>query len=344
MALFFCPSHLQNIGGPGPSPGAASGPSGGPGPPAPCAPLPGLCAGLLRCARPCPPPPGFAPPRRPLPLGFASLAAGPALAVRGFGPRPGPPGRFRAAPLRPSLRWPRPVGAGPRPSLGASLPPAAAPAPPPFPVGLGRRARFASPARVLRLALRPRGLLLSALLCSWRGAAPCAAPALAGPPLPARPCGAASPSLLRAGGPPPPLRGGFLAAPRPPGALGPPPFSLSLKEQIGHCVNSRNTAGAMIEIAPDLLQVSILRHEPHSVHLPHGMCPNILLQAKRPGCPLDIRPDRLTRLVRPWFSARESPHGSGLCPNCLQKGPRKPVAAFFACLALCIPPRPYKAL
>ena len=192
VALFFCPSRRQNIGGPGPSPGAASGPSGGPGPPAPCAPLPGLCAGLLRCARPCPPPPGFAPPRRPLPLGFASLAAGPALAVRGFGPRPGPPGRFRAAPLRPSLRWPRPVGAGPRPSLGASLPPAAAPAPPPFPVGLGRRARFASPARVLRLALRPRGLLLSALLCSWRGAAPCAAPALAGPPLPARPCGAAS--------------------------------------------------------------------------------------------------------------------------------------------------------
>ena len=195
---------MGRCGRPGPRP---AGPSvrRGPGPPAPCAPLPGLCAGLLRCARPCPPPPGFAPPRRPLPLGFASLAAGPALAVRGFGPRPGPPGRFRAAPLRPSLRWPRPVGAGPRPSLGASLPPAAAPAPPPFPVGLGRRARFASPARVLRLALRPRGLLLSALLCSWRGAAPCAAPALAGPP----PSG-------------PPLRGGFALAPPRRGAAAAP--------------------------------------------------------------------------------------------------------------------------
>lgn len=171
------------------------------------------------------------------------LAGGGARSGRpGLRPASRPSGPVRAAPLRPSLRWPRPVGAGPRPSLGASLPPAAAPAPPPFPVGLGRRARFASPARVLRLALRPRGLLLSSLLCSWRGAAPCAAPALAGPPLPARPCGAASPSLLRAGGPPPPLRGGFLAAPRPPGALGPPPFSLSLKEQIGHCVNSRDTA------------------------------------------------------------------------------------------------------
>jgi hypothetical protein len=209
VALFFCPSHRQNIGGPGPSPGAASGPSGGPGPPAPCSPLPGLCAGLLRCARPCPPPPGFAPPRRPLPLGSASLAAGPALAVRGFGPRPGPP--VRSAPLR---FVPRSAGLGlsARGLARRSGPPSPPPPRlrrPPFPLvwGGGRgsprpRGSFALPsaraASCCRPCFAPGAARPPARLRLWRG--PPFRPAPAGRLRPRssapggrrRPCGAAS--------------------------------------------------------------------------------------------------------------------------------------------------------
>lgn len=126
-----------------------------------------------------------------------SLAAGPAW-PSGASARVPRLARFRApSPGRspPRLRWPRPVGAVARPSLGASFPPAAAP----------RRPCWA---------------------LAWAAGAVPAPPRLPAPcPLPARPsCGrpcsapgaAWSVARLAAGGSPPPgppLRGGFALAP-----------------------------------------------------------------------------------------------------------------------------------
>lgn len=198
MALFFCHSRRQNIGGPGPSPGAASGPSGGPGPPAPCAPPSGLCAGLLRCARPCPPPSGVAPPRRLLPLGFASLAAGPALAVRGCGPRPALP--RGSAPLRR-------VGSRPG-SVGLGLPAR----------GLARRSGPPSPPPPRpRRPCGPSVWAAGAVRLARAGPAPCPPPGR--PPLVGLPPLRARLGPLRGsvsgGSPPsgPPLRGGYALAP-----------------------------------------------------------------------------------------------------------------------------------
>lgn len=154
---------------------------------------------------------------RPLPRPFGAAGRGAPSAVRGFVPRPGP--WARSAPLR---------RVGPRPgSVGLGLPArgrarrSGPPSPPPprraarAALGVWGGGRGPGPlAPVLCLALRPRGLpavglaSLRARLGPWRGVP------LAGPPLPARPCGAASPSLLRAGGRAPPcgrLSGRFAA-------------------------------------------------------------------------------------------------------------------------------------
>lgn len=173
-------------------------PAGGPAPLAPCAvgppalPVRVASCGVLGPVRPLPAsrlPAAFcrsASPRwRRGPLWPSGAAA--RAPARGAVPR-----RF-ASSLAPLALA---VGAGPRPSLGASFPPAAAPSPPPWPFGLGRRARSASLARVLCLALRPLGLAARAL-ASLR--------ARLGP---LRGCGSG-------GAPPPgpPLRGGFALAP-----------------------------------------------------------------------------------------------------------------------------------
>lgn len=160
--------------------------------------------------------------RRASPPPFAArlrLAGGGARFGRpGLRPASRAPARFRASPpgrFPPRLRWPWPSGAGPRPSLGASLPPAAAPAPPLRPFGLGGG----------RGPPRTRG---SCALPSARSASPGrppSAPGAAGPPARLRlrrvppfrpaPAGRLRPRSSAPGAARRPT-GGFLAASRPP--------------------------------------------------------------------------------------------------------------------------------
>lgn len=181
MPSWWLVSCRDPIGGGGPPPGPpAGGPAGTP-PLAPCAPRPGLCAGLLRCARSCPPLRGARP-----------EAGGPPSGLR---PAPRPGGAVpRLSGGRARLRWPRPIGAVARPSLGSAPPPAG-------PGGRGAgspSARSARPCGAARASLRSGlALVLSPRLA--RRVPP------RGPPPPA----AASPSLLPRGGP------GLRPAPRP---------------------------------------------------------------------------------------------------------------------------------
>lgn len=150
---------VLQIGRPGPSPRVRCAASGGPVRLAPCAPRPGLCAGLRRYARPCPPPSALRGCSRP-------VARSPPCGLRGL--RPAPPGvaGCRASPAcrSPSrLRWPRPVGAGPRPSSGGLPSP--------------RWASFAAP----RAASRRGGGRPGLSRASGAARPP------AGPPFPARP-------------------------------------------------------------------------------------------------------------------------------------------------------------
>ncbi len=167
--------------GPSPRP-ACGGPAGTP-PPAPCSPpLRGLRAGLLRCARSCPPLRGARP-----------EAGGPPSGLR---PAARPVGPVRASPagVRARLRWPRPIGAVARPSLGSALPPG----------GPGGRWAGSPSAR----SARPWGAGRASLRS---GLALVLSPRLAGrvPPRGPPPPAAASPSLLPRGGP------GLRPAPRP---------------------------------------------------------------------------------------------------------------------------------
>lgn len=127
-------------------------------------------------------------------VGSRPGSVGLGLSARGRARRSGPPSPPPPRLGRPSLFWP------------------------------GGRARCASPRRVLRLALCPLGLpaVGLALRRARLGLLPLSA--LAGPPLPARPYGAAAPSLLRAGGRAPPcgrLPGRFAA----PGAIWRAPYA-----------------------------------------------------------------------------------------------------------------------
>lgn len=207
-------STAANIGVPGPAPPVL--PAGrGPGPLAPCAALAGLCAGLLRCARARPPPPGLGPPAASA-ASLRSAGGGPPLAVRGFGPRPGP--WVRSAPLR---FVPRSAGLGLSARALARrsgpLPPRRRAAPPLRPSGSGRRARFRPPRASPRLALRPRGLPGSALLRCGRGWVRCAAGRWRVPPFRPAPAGRLRPRSSAPGAARRPA-GGFLAAFAAPGA------------------------------------------------------------------------------------------------------------------------------
>lgn len=154
-------------------------------------PVRGCARGFLRSARACRPlrggPPWW---RSPAP---------------GFGPPPGPWGRGAPLRRRRRLRWPRPVGACARPSLGSALPPAGpggrrrAPPPPVRPAPVGRRGPLSAPgspwcfrlawpggspraARRLRRRLRPRSSRAGA-----RGSAPFPRPRALPRPGPAPP-------------------------------------------------------------------------------------------------------------------------------------------------------------
>lgn len=126
--------------------------------------------------------------------------------------------RFRASPpcRSPSrLRWPRPSGAGPRPSLGASFPPAAAPR---RPCGPRVWAAGAVPAPSRRSCALPSARAASlrlALLRFGRGWARGAACRWRVPPSRPAPAGRLRPRSSAPGAARRPA-GGFLAASRPP--------------------------------------------------------------------------------------------------------------------------------
>lgn len=216
VALLMARFSMPDIGVPGPAPPGLLA-RRGPGPLAPCAALPGLCAGLLRSARPCPPPPGLR--ASPPPCRLPSVGWGGARSGRpGLRPASRAPARFRAAP--PGRSPPRLAGLGlsargrarrsgppspPPPRLAALLGPAwGGGRGPPRPRGSLAlpSARFGLAARALA-SLRAR---LGPLRGSGSGGSPPFRPAPAGrlrPPSSA-PGAARRPS------------GGFLAAPRPP--------------------------------------------------------------------------------------------------------------------------------
>lgn len=70
-------------------------------------------------------------------------------------------------------------------------------------------------------------------------------------------------------------------------------------QHIRHGVQRRNGRALMIQRPAHPLDVSILRHEVNRVYLPRGVGADVLRQAKGPGSPLDILPNRLPCLMPP---------------------------------------------